>query len=160
LSDRRIHLVEFEKKFKERGFTSIGYYVGGMKAEAREQSATKQIILGTFTLAAEGMNIRDLNTIALVTPKSNIEQAVGRIFRLKKEERVFSPLIFDVIDSSHSILKNQYVKRRKFYNQCKYKINVSNIELYSTTENPLTPRYKPYVDSEDELEESAPMFSS
>ena len=84
LSDRREHLAAFEEEFKRRGFTSIGYYVGGMKATARDLSATKQIVLGTFTLAAEGMNIRDLNTVALVTPKSRIEQAVGRIFRLKK----------------------------------------------------------------------------
>jgi superfamily II DNA or RNA helicase len=124
LSDRREHLAAFDREFTARGFTSIGYYVGGMKAEARDESATKQIVLGTFTLAAEGMNIRDLNTVALVTPKSRIEQAVGRIFRLKKEERVFQPLIFDVIDAPHDVCVRQYRKRRDFYRQCAYKIRM------------------------------------
>lgn len=124
LSDRREHLAAFDREFTARGFTSIGYYVGGMKAEARDMSATKQIVLGTFTLAAEGMNIRDLNTVALVTPKSRIEQAVGRIFRLKKEERVFQPLIFDVIDAPHDVCVRQYRKRRDFYRQCAYKIRM------------------------------------
>ncbi len=124
LSDRRGHLQAFEKEFLARGFTSIGYYVGGMKAEARDLSATKQIVLGTFTLAAEGMNIRALNTIALVTPKSRIEQAVGRIFRLKKEERTFQPLIFDIIDAPHDVCVRQYRKRRAFYRQCAYKIRM------------------------------------
>jgi superfamily II DNA or RNA helicase len=129
LSDRREHLAAFEEEFKRRGFTSIGYYVGGMKAAARDLSATKQIVLGTFTLAAEGMNIRDLNTVALVTPKSRIEQAVGRIFRLKKEERTFQPLIFDVIDAPHDVCVRQYRKRRDFYRQCKYRITMVNSDL-------------------------------
>ncbi len=123
LSDRRSHLEDFEKEFRRRGFTSIGYYVGGMKTADRDVSAMEKIILATFTLAAEGMNVRDLNTVALVTPKSRIEQAVGRIFRLKKEERVFAPVIYDVHDI-HPCLGGQYQKRLKFYRQCAYKILV------------------------------------
>jgi len=122
LSDRRGHLEAFDAEFKKRGLTSTGYYVGGMKTADRDLSATKQIVLATFTLAAEGMNIRDLNTIALVTPKSRIEQAIGRIFRLKKEERTFQPLIFDIIDLPHDVCVRQYRKRRAFYKQCAYKI--------------------------------------
>jgi superfamily II DNA or RNA helicase len=67
------------------------------------------------------MNIRDLNTVALVTPKSRIEQAVGRIFRLKKEERTFAPIIYDVCDT-HDVLQGQYRKRREFYDQCGYQM--------------------------------------
>ena len=69
------------------------------------------------------MNVRDLNTVALVTPKSRIEQAVGRIFRLKKEERVFAPVIYDIHDV-HDVLIGQYAKRIKFYKQCAYRILV------------------------------------
>jgi superfamily II DNA or RNA helicase len=123
LSDRREHLKEFEAEFRKRGFTSIGYYVGGMTADARDDSATERIILATFALASEGMNVRDLNTVALVTPKSRIEQAVGRIFRLKKEERIFAPVIFDIQDT-HDVLRGQYAKRIKFYKQCAYRILV------------------------------------
>jgi superfamily II DNA or RNA helicase len=121
LSDRRGHLEEFEKEFRVRGFESIGYYVGGMKASGRDESAKCQIVLATFTLAAEGMNIRDLNTVALVTPKSRIEQAVGRIFRLKKEERTFEPIIYDVRDV-HDVLQGQYRKRLQFYELCGYQL--------------------------------------
>jgi superfamily II DNA or RNA helicase len=124
LSDRRGHLEAFETEFRARGFTSIGYYVGGMKAAARDEAATRQIVLGTFTLAAEGMNVRDLNTVALVTPKSRIEQAVGRIFRLKKDERTFQPLIYDIIDEPHDVCVRQYRKRRQFYRQCAYRIQM------------------------------------
>jgi hypothetical protein len=123
LSDRRTHLEVFDTMLKARGFTSIGYYVGGMKSAARDESAKEQIILATFALAAEGMNVRDLNTVALVTPKSRIEQAVGRIFRLKKDERAFDPIIYDVHDV-HPCLAGQYKKRLDFYKQCAYKIMV------------------------------------
>jgi superfamily II DNA or RNA helicase len=135
LSDRRSHLEAFEKLFRSRGFASIGYYVGGMTSAARDESATEQIILATFTLAAEGMNIRDLNTVALVTPKSRIEQAVGRVFRLKKEERTFAPEIYDVLDV-HDSLKGQYRKRLQFYKQCAYKVVIkSDTSGYKETKN-------------------------
>jgi len=124
LSDRREHLAAFEAEFARRGFTSCGYYVGGMKTADRELSATKQIVLGTFTLASEGMNIRSLNAVALVTPKSRIEQAVGRIFRLKKEERKFAPIIYDIIDMAHGVCVRQFRKRQKFYNQCQYNVQM------------------------------------
>jgi superfamily II DNA or RNA helicase len=136
LSDRRGHLEAFEKEFAARGFTSIGYYVGGMTAAARDESSTRQIVLGTFTLAAEGMNIRALNTIALVTPKSRIEQAVGRIFRLKKEERTFQPVIYDVIDVPHDVCLRQYRKRRQFYRQCAYRIKMVD-GVADVTEGPI-----------------------
>lgn len=121
LSDRRDHLVSFETEFRKRGFTSVGMYVGGMTAVGRDESAEKQIVLGTGALASEGMNIKTLDCIALVTPKSRIEQAVGRIFRQKKEERKFDPIIFDVLDV-HDVLQSQYRKRAQFYKQCGYKI--------------------------------------
>jgi superfamily II DNA or RNA helicase len=123
LSDRIVHLEDFEKEFRAKGFDSIGYYIGGMTAEGRDEAATKKIVLATFAMAAEGMNIRALNTVALVTPKSRIEQAVGRIFRLKKEERTFHPIIFDVLDG-HDILYPQYRKRLQFYEQCGYNVMV------------------------------------
>jgi superfamily II DNA or RNA helicase len=149
LSDRREHLKAFETEFRRRGFTSIGYYVGGMTADARDDSATERIILATFALAAEGMNVRDLNTVALVTPKSRIEQAVGRIFRLKKEERVFAPVIFDIQDT-HDVLRGQYAKRIKFYKQCAYRILVK--EPGGTYQEKGKPAAEPTL--------AGPMFSS
>jgi superfamily II DNA or RNA helicase len=122
LSDRRTHLEAFEEELRKRGIESIGYYVGGMKSKDRDVSATKSVILATFSLAAEGMNVPALNCVALVTPKSRIEQAVGRIFRQKKEERAFAPIIYDIADLPHDICMKQYFKRRQFYKQCHYRI--------------------------------------
>lgn len=122
LSDRREHLISFEAGFKKLGYSSSGYYVGGMKQKDLDISATKQIILGTFAMASEGMNIPTLNAVLLATPKSNIEQSVGRILRLKPEERTVQPIIFDVLDSAFVECYGQWVKRKKFYKSCGYSL--------------------------------------
>lgn len=122
LSDRREHLVEFEEGFKSRDVDSIGYYVGGMKQKDLDISATKRVILGTYAMASEGMNIPSLNMVLLATPKSNVEQSVGRILRLKKEERTVQPMICDVLDSAFVQCFGQWTKRKRFYKSCGYKV--------------------------------------
>jgi superfamily II DNA or RNA helicase len=122
LSDRREHLTDFEKGFQTLGLSSIGYYVGGMKQKDLDISAAKQIILGTFAMASEGMNIPTLNAVLLATPKSNIEQSVGRILRLKPEERTIQPIIFDIVDSAFVECYGQWSRRKKFYKECGYSL--------------------------------------
>jgi superfamily II DNA or RNA helicase len=125
LSDRREHLKEFETGFKARGVSSIGYYVGGMKQKDLDVSATCAVILGTFAMASEGMNIPTLNAVLLATPKSSIEQSVGRILRLKPEERTIQPRIYDVLDTAFPECFGQWARRRKFYRECGYTVKFS-----------------------------------
>ena len=122
LSDRREHLVAFEMGFKARGFGSVGYYVGQMKQKDLEVSATKQIILATFAMAAEGFNVPTLNTVLLATPKSAVEQAIGRVLRQRPEERKVAPLICDVLDAVFPECNGQWRKRAKLYKTCGYKV--------------------------------------
>ena len=51
-------------------------------AELKAQE--KDIILGTYSMASEGMDIPKLNTIFLASPKSDVVQSVGRILRKKR----------------------------------------------------------------------------
>ena len=122
LSDRREHLIAFEEGFRTRGIESIGYYVGGMKQKDLDISAEQRIILGTYAMASEGMNIPTLNMVLLATPKSNIEQSVGRILRQKKEDRLVQPIILDVLDTTFMECYGQWSKRRKFYKECGYSL--------------------------------------
>jgi superfamily II DNA or RNA helicase len=159
LSDRIEHLREFHREFTERGFTSIGYYIGGMKSAARDESAKCQVMLASFAMAQEGMSIKDLNTVALVTPKSRIEQAVGRIFRLKKEERVFAPVIYDIRDM-HDVLQGQYRKRVQFYEQCGYQIVVKG--MGDAGYRPVRGKRKAAADEDEDADKIShvPMFRS
>ena len=100
---------------------SRGYYVGGMKLEELRESQEKDIILATFSMASEGMDIPKLNTVILASPKSDVEQSVGRVFRQKACDREFHPLIIDIQDN-FSMFQNQCNKRNKFYHKNNFTI--------------------------------------
>ena len=107
-----------------------GLYVGGMKPFDLHESQEKDIILGTFSMAAEGMDIPKLNTIILASPKSDVVQSVGRIMREKIEVRKFHPLILDINDThpNFQTFKRQVIKRITFYKQQKYKIMLHRVD--------------------------------
>ena len=98
-----------------------------MKPQALRDAQEKNIILGTFSMASEGMDIPKLNTMILASPKSDIVQSVGRILRQKKETRKFTPLIIDINDE-FSLFENQSKKRLTYYNKCKYNITIYELD--------------------------------
>tara|TARA_B100001057_G_C22831604_1_gene943600 strand:- start:82 stop:1500 length:1419 start_codon:yes stop_codon:yes gene_type:complete len=129
LSDRREHLnCMLEWLLKEN--IPSGLYVGGMKPFDLHESQKKDVILGTFSMAAEGMDIPKLNTIILASPKSDVVQAVGRIMREKVNVRKFHPLIIDINDThpNFETFKRQNIKRIAFYNKQKYKIMLHKVD--------------------------------
>jgi superfamily II DNA or RNA helicase len=127
LSDRRNHLKEIKKGIEKLGIGNSGYYVGGMKNDELKNSEDNcDILLGTFSMASEGMDIPKLDTVILASPKSDIQQSVGRILRKKPEDRTYIPLIIDIQDM-FSMFINQGKKRIKYYDKCKY--NIKYIEL-------------------------------
>ena len=117
LSQTKNLLNYLYKLITSKNVISVGYYIGGMKEKDLKASESKQIILATFAMAAEALDIKSLTTLVLATPKSDIVQAVGRIMRAEHSR----PLIIDIIDQ-HDTLLNQFNKRRSFYNEKNYKI--------------------------------------
>jgi superfamily II DNA or RNA helicase len=100
-----------------RNIASVGYYVGGMKEAALKESESKKVIIATYSMAAEGLDIKTLTTLIMATPKTDIEQSVGRILR----ERHGTPVVVDVIDK-HDLFQKQWAKRKAFYRKQNYKI--------------------------------------
>jgi len=119
LSDRRSQLNTIKNAIEENNICSVGLYVGGMKQEQLDISEKKDLILSTFNMASEAMDIPLLNTLILATSKSDIEQSVGRILRQKKEDRAVTPLIVDIVDN-YSIFARQAIKRKKFFEKNDY----------------------------------------
>jgi superfamily II DNA or RNA helicase len=123
-----------------RKFATIGYYVGGMKQEKLQETESKQIVLATYAMAAEALDIKTLSTLVMITPKTDITQSVGRILRMKHE----NPIIVDIIDS-HDVFKNQWTQRRRFYKKCNYRVWEIDSNKYtnmrmdwsSSSQNPL-----------------------
>ena len=82
-----------------------------------KESESKKVIVATYAMASEGLDIKTLTTLCMATPKSDVCQSVGRILRSKHTK----PLVIDVIDS-HDIFKRQYGKRKTYYHKKKYLI--------------------------------------
>ena len=103
LTDRRAHCQWFMDHYGD----VAGLYIGGLAREALEEAAKKRLIIGTFALAQEGLDIPKLDTVIFATPKADIVQASGRILR----SRGNSPLIIDIID--HWLMFNSMASKRR-----------------------------------------------
>jgi superfamily II DNA or RNA helicase len=126
LAHQRNMLTYMHNAIEKLGIASVGYYVGGMKQVSLKETETRQIVLATFSMAAEALDIKTLSTLFMVTPKSDIVQSVGRILRAKHA----TPIIVDIVDK-HDLFKNQFIKRKKFYRSNNYRIRSINSEQYS-----------------------------
>ena len=122
-------LVYLYKAIESRNIASVGYYLGGMKEKDLKLSENKKIVIATYAMAAEGLDIKTLTTLIMVTPKTDITQSVGRILRVKHE----NPLIIDIIDS-HDLFKRQWNKRKSFYEKKNYKIIYTTNKDYKNNE--------------------------
>jgi len=109
---------------------TVGYYVGGMKEKDLKITEGRRIVLATYAMAAEALDIKTLSTLVMATPKTDIEQSVGRILRAKGQ----NPIVVDILDS-HEYLKRQWNTRRLFYKKCNYKITSTDIDGYTGFES-------------------------
>lgn len=108
---------------------SVGYYVGGMKEADLKRSETKKVVIATYSMAAEALDIKTLTTLIMATPKTDVTQSIGRILRAKHTQ----PLVIDIVDS-HDVFKRQFKKREAYYKKEKYKIIGTSNEMYTTTD--------------------------
>ena len=115
LSQIRGLLTDIHSKLSDY---DVGFYVGGMKQKDLQETEEKQIVLATYAMAAEALDIKTLNTLVMVSPKTDIIQSVGRILRT----RGLGKLIVDIIDT-HDVFQNQWKKRRTYYKKCGYGIS-------------------------------------
>ena len=110
-------LTYLHDAISERKIATVGYYVGGMKESALKTTEEKQVVIATYAMAAEALDIKTLCTLIMVTPKTDIEQSVGRILRSDHE----MPVVVDIVDSHDPFIK-QWNKRKTFYKKENYKI--------------------------------------
>ena len=113
-----------------KNLASVGYYVGGMSEIELKKSEQKQVILASFAMASEALDIPSLNAEFLITPKTDIVQCVGRVLRAK---HAFSdPIIYDIKDS-HDVFVRQWVKRKAYYKKQNY--NIIECDSYNYNKN-------------------------
>jgi superfamily II DNA or RNA helicase len=113
------------KAIEYKKVATVGYYLGGMKDVDLKASETKKIIIATYAMASEGLDIKTLTTLIMATPKTDVCQSVGRILRAKHT----TPVVIDIIDA-HDLFINQWQKRKAYYKKQNYKIIVTENSLY------------------------------
>jgi superfamily II DNA or RNA helicase len=121
-----------------KNIATVGYYVGGMKESALKATESKKIVIATYSMAAEALDIKSLTTLIMATPKTDIQQSVGRILREKHSQ----PVVVDIIDS-HDTFKKQWQKRKVFYKKENYKIIHTKCNNYNPDTSNWTVLYSP-----------------
>ena len=117
------------KAIEHKKVATVGYYLGGMKEAELKTSETKKVIIATYAMASEGLDIKTLTTLIMATPKTDVCQSVGRILRTKHT----TPVVIDIIDA-HDLFINQWQKRKAYYKKQNYKIIVTENSLYFSDE--------------------------
>ena len=125
LAHNRNVLKYLHDAVENRKFATVGYYVGGMKQKDLKISEDKKVIIATYAMAEEALDIKSLTSLIMVTPKSDVRQAVGRILR-KKESHAF---VYDIVDV-HGLFQKQWQKRYVWYRKQKFTIMSANMEEY------------------------------
>jgi superfamily II DNA or RNA helicase len=129
LSCRREHIFQMETWINDMAIPecSVGLYLGGMKQEDLDVSATRRVVIATYNMAEEAFDCKALNTLVFATPHNNIEQAVGRVLREEKRKRRVVPLIIDLQDMFSSFQKWNLI-REKYYKSKGYPMKVFDVD--------------------------------
>lgn len=120
LSDRCAHLDEIQARlranFERAGETyTVGIFGAGATKKAerqREEALLCDIMGGTWSMASEGLDSPERDTVFFCTPKADVEQACGRIRRLLDGKK--QPMVVDIIDKI-SFLGRLAKKRQRYY---------------------------------------------
>lgn len=108
---------------------NVGKYIGKMSENELLISSTKQIILGSYDMASEGLDIENLNVVILCTPKRTVKQPIGRI--LRKDFYEEHPIVIDIVDEDNYVFLKQSDGRDKYYLGRSY-----NIQSFTVTDYP------------------------
>jgi len=149
LAHNRSLLTYLYDSIGHKRIATAGYYLGGMKEPDLKETETKQVVIATYAMAAEAIDIKTLSTLVMATPKTDIEQSIGRILRTRHT----NPIVVDVIDS-HDLFKNQWRTRKTFYRKCNYKILYTPSTKYTGPENT---EWKVEYDPKDKTKMAVPI---
>ena len=96
-----------------------------MKEKKLNEASKAQVIFSTYSMSAEGLDIPELNTLLLLTPRKEVEQIIGRITR--KKDHPVVPTVIDIVDQLPAFSR-QFNSRKKFYESKDFIIKLYDVE--------------------------------
>ena len=113
LTDRLDMIKEMQATLKDTTDRTVSKFIGGMSENAQDAATEADIILATYQMAKEALDIPALDTLVLATPKTDMEQAIGRIVRFYEGKA--PPLVIDLVDHRIPICSSMANVRRRQY---------------------------------------------
>lgn len=98
----------------------VSFYIGRSTAQERMLAEQAAVIMTTYPMSREALDIPALDTLVMASPVGEIEQVVGRILRKHSDKQ--TPLVIDVVDD-FSIFGRQKQKRHTFYTKSGYDVS-------------------------------------
>ncbi len=98
----------------------VATYLGQMKKAQRETATLAQVIVASYGMAQEALDIPRLDTLVMATPRSEIEQPCGRIMRPSPVKK--TPWIIDVVDP-FSLFEGFAWKHYRYFRDLGYAIH-------------------------------------
>lgn len=108
-ADQIQSLTVLEESFAATGIhlsSQVGYYTGSI------QEPHKPCVLATYGMTAEATDFPEWDTALLITPRSNIQQTIGRVTRMREGK---TALVIDFVDQGSGVLDGYAQKRRDYY---------------------------------------------
>jgi len=96
-----------------RPSSPTAFFWGGQTREEEAAAKLVQVMFLTYRKASAALDIPDADSMFLVTPRSDIEQAYYRVARMKEGKK--TPVITDFIDHLVPFLDRKWKARQRFY---------------------------------------------
>ena len=134
LTDRVQHIETLSKALSARGLRCVPLH-GSVKKTARESAIVSlkagniDLIIASFALAKEGLDIPNLDNVFFTTPQKNetvVVQSAGRVARIAEGKAWGN--VYDYVDD-FALLRSWAAKRRKCYLKCDYVIDNPTSDL-------------------------------
>ena len=115
-SHRVKHLQDLKEKLEKvwqgDGLTT-SFFIGGMTEKQLKESEKSSVIMATYQMAKEALDIPPLDTVVLATPVRNPEQPVGRILRVYEGKK--DPVVVDMRADAVAICRDYAESRDAAY---------------------------------------------
>lgn len=111
------HILPLRGWLEESGVSpeDIGVFSStATKKTLLEGEKKKRVVLTTYKMCAEAIDMPRWDTAVLATPRSSIKQSVGRV--LREHEDKSSPVVLDVVDAEVPLFLRYFSARCKQYN--------------------------------------------
>jgi len=114
IGDRISQLKEIQDILIREGCLNTGLYIGGTPdSEKRRIEKEADCILATMKMLEVGIDIDTLRGLIFATPKSSVQQVVGRIRRINVT--VPDPVVVDIVDVRYKQAISWFNSRARWY---------------------------------------------